>query len=43
MSTPRVLTGSITSLCANCGYLPRWSVNTSGAVSAMKPRASPDQ
>jgi hypothetical protein len=43
MSTPRVLTGSITSLCANCGYLLRWSVNTSGAVSAMKPRASPDQ
>ena len=38
MSTPRVLTGSIPRSAANCGYLPRWSVNTSGAVSAMKPR-----
>ena len=43
MSTPRVSTGSITSLWANCGYLPRWSVNTSGAVSPMKPRARPLQ
>ena len=43
MSTALVLTGSITSLNANCGYLPRWSVKTSGAVSAMKPRARPLQ
>jgi hypothetical protein len=43
MSWPRVLTGSITSLCANCGYFARWSVNTSGAVSPMKPRARPAQ
>ena len=43
MSIPRVCTGWMTSLCANCGYLLRWSVNTSGAVSAMNPRARPLQ
>ena len=43
MSTPRVLTGSITSLVRELRVLARWSVNTSGAVSAMNPRASPLQ